>query len=192
MSELDVIRVARYVENSYGEEQGEYMLNKDFRIWLENVLYFLQGYSLKIEGQSLFIDNFILVKSDHWYCPGPILLSVHKELKKTPPKENDNTLDRPFIDEIIVFLSKYSSNQLINAVHESLPWIEAHNNHLTSITQERIFVLWGESVFEKHLIENIQRGVIERKACQDKMNAQKDMYFAKICDSKSIFSYQNL
>ena len=173
MAELDVIRVARYVENSYGEEQGVYLLDKEFRVWLQKVLYFLQGYSLKIEGQPLFKADFVLEKR------GPMDKAVHKALKSTPPSEADDTLNRPFVDEMILFLSKYSSEDLTNASHESLPWVKAHNDRSTSLDETLTGERWGQTDFEKLLIENVRLGAEKRKARQAKVNGQKDFFFAE-------------
>ena len=53
------VELARYVEDSYGEEKGEYATDKEFRVWLQKALYFLQGFSLK-RGKPLFSSDFVL------------------------------------------------------------------------------------------------------------------------------------
>lgn len=158
MKPLDVIQVARYIENSYGEQQGVYELDKGFRLWLQKVLYFLQGYSLKIEGYPLFVDEFRVAER------GPMVQTVHAVLKQTiPPEEDVDTLGFHFVDEAISFLSRFTGEELGDRSHDSLPWLEARRSRLMSLSSDLISATWGETDFEKMMIENVQKGVEKRK-----------------------------
>lgn len=169
MAQLNAIQVARYIENSYGEEQGVYQMDKEFRVWLQIVLYHVQGYALKVEERPLFAgDDFVME------ARGPMLRSVHTELKRPPPAEEDYTLGHMYVDEIILFLSRFTAKQLTNA---SLPWLEAHNARLATIDQQSIQKLWGQTEFEKSLIKNVQEGVEKRKLRHEKLNARQNLLF---------------
>ena len=158
MKSLDVIQVARYIENSYGNQQGVYKLDKGFRLWLQKVLYFLQGYLLKIEGHPLFVNEFMVAER------GPMVQTVHEVLKQTaPPEEDVDTLGFHFVDEAIAFLSRYTREELGEESHESLPWLESRRSGLLSLNSDTISAKWGETDFEKLMIDNVQRGVEKRK-----------------------------
>ena len=90
--------------------------------------------------------------------------TVHEVLKQTtPPEKYVDTLGFHFVDEAIAFLSRYTGEQLGEQSHESLPWLKSRKSGLLSLNSDTISAKWGETDFEKLMIDTVQRGVEKRK-----------------------------
>ena len=81
---MEVLSLARYIESTHGE--GRYTHDKDFRVWLQKTMYYIQCYSLTVQKKPFFGESLCA------FPKGPMITRVHDELKlplseRSKPKE---------------------------------------------------------------------------------------------------------
>ena len=153
---MEVLKLARYLEDSYGKEKG--------RVWLQKTLYYLQGYSLVVEGMPLFSEDFTS------FPKGPMIPELHKTMKKEPPQPLSEQIDVVpflFVDVIANILVGYSGEELASLSHTSAPWKTVPEGSL--LAQESIKTTFGKAQFEKLLLADGQKVVEEVKQREERM-----------------------
>ena len=62
--------------------------------------------------------------------------------------------------------------------HFSEPWLVSKKSGALTLTEDVIAEHWGKSEFEQTIMEHIRKGIEEGLEQQQKIDAQKDFYFA--------------
>jgi len=161
-NQIDVLTLARYLEDSFGDLKGRYSRDHDFRFWLQKTLYYIQCYALIKEGYPLFAENIIS------FPKGPIIEGLHEKLKETPPSNRIDCLPFLYVDIIAHVLRQYSGDHLSTISHSSLPWNSVDNH--SKITIENIKENFGKCQFEREFLEDVAKAVEEAKQREQTMN----------------------
>tara|TARA_R110002050_G_scaffold90960_1_gene191232 strand:- start:910 stop:1440 length:531 start_codon:yes stop_codon:yes gene_type:complete len=167
---MDALIAFRFLEVLYGTDEKNYSNDKDFRRWVQKVIYYLQCYSLK-ENNRPFIKQELYA-----YPDGPMVTSLHDELKKQLSEEELNKLlssgsaeyaeyDSDLLEAVALVLSKYSGKDLTNISHTSAPWVQTIQNG--AISKELMKEKFGEGRFEEDFLKEVTKAFNGRKALRE-------------------------
>ncbi len=152
---MDALVVFRYLEDLCGTDLRNYSNDKDFRRWAHKVIYYLQCYSLHVDGRVFINQDF------QAYPEGPMVYSLHEELKKSMAKEEldkllpgDNTRDPDLLEAVAIVLSKYSGSDLKEISHSSAAWIMTEQKKV--IQPALMQSQFGSSLFEENFVKQVK------------------------------------
>jgi hypothetical protein len=95
---MEVCVLARYLEDSYGEERGRYASNRDFRFWLQKTLYYIQEFLLITQQKKIFSTKFVAWEKRL------VILELYAKLKKTTPPAKSEIDNYYLINYLIFFI----------------------------------------------------------------------------------------
>ena len=132
---MDVVALARYVEGFHGE--GRYVQDKDFRLWLQQSIYYIQCYSLVVEE-----NPFTHFPRDRW-----LNVCIMKWNPRCQRKSHRKTGSTMFHFSLSTRLSHVSPNTV---VHNCRP---SHTHYCRGNPDITI----AKTNFEKGLVSQIQK-----------------------------------